>query len=288
MQIQRARTSYGWKEEEMRKVSTLIAENPTIVIFALSKIRSNLIHQMRTKLRGLSEIVVIKKKLFMLAARRSEKPELTELVEELKEPIGYIFSKVNAFKLSVILMKNRVAMYARQGDTADFEVVVPESNTGLAPGPVLSEFGKMKIPTRIDGGTIWIAKDTLVAKKGDEISPAIASLLTRLEIKPVLRGLDILAAHEDGKIVPREDLLIRVEDYRDNLAKAYSSAIFLGLQAEYPSPETISSLLFAAFRSAHVLASKSGYASPETIRDILKEAYGQAAVVQAAMGAKSG
>lgn len=268
-------------------MSRLIVENPTVAIFALSKIRSNLIHQTRKRLRGLSEIVVVKKKLFMLAAQRSGKTELIKVVEELKEPIGYIFSNVNVFRLSVMLMKNRVAMFARQGDRADFDVVVPESNTGLAPGPVLSEFGKMKIPTRIDGGTIWIAKDTLVAKKGDEISSAIASLLTRLDIKPVLRGLDILAAYEDGRMIPGEDLLIRVEDYRDTLVKAYSEAMFLGVEVGYPTRETINSLLLTAFRKASALAGKVGYASPETIRDIIREAYGQAAMLEAALRGKS-
>ncbi len=41
------------------------------------------------------------------------------------------------------------------------DVVVPTKNTGIAPGPMLTEFKENKIPTKIDQGTIGFSRKQL-------------------------------------------------------------------------------------------------------------------------------
>ena len=43
---------------------------------------------------------------------------------------------------------------ARGGDIASMDVVVEPKNTGIAPGPMLTEFKENGIATKIDQGTI--------------------------------------------------------------------------------------------------------------------------------------
>ena len=52
----------------------------------------------------------------------------------------FMFTNMSPFKLNVLLAKNKIMMNARGGDIASIDVVVPEKNTGIAPGPMLTEF----------------------------------------------------------------------------------------------------------------------------------------------------
>ncbi|MGI0019661.1 MAG: hypothetical protein ACREAY_04240 [Nitrososphaera sp.] len=49
----------------------------------------------------------------------------------------------------------------------------------------------MAVRTKIDGGTIWVNRDTVVAKPGDAISMQLASLLSKLNIKPIEAGIAV-------------------------------------------------------------------------------------------------
>jgi len=57
---------------------------------------------------------------------------------------------------------------------------ITSGNTRITPGPVLSEFKTANVPTKLDQGTIWVNKDTLVAKPSDVISTP-SSLLSKCQ-----------------------------------------------------------------------------------------------------------
>jgi len=248
-----ARRVARWKLEEVDELAKLIQDHPVIAIFKLVGLRANLLHEVRRILRDKAILRVAKKTLFCKAAEKAGKPELKRLLEDVKEPVGFIFSKIDAFKLKLILDKNRIPMHAKAGEKADMDVIIPEMNTGLPPGPILGDFGKLKIPTKIEGGQIWIAKDTLVAKKGDVISPLLASLLARLDIKAVLKGVEIERAYVDGVILTREDLTIDLEKIKEDLQAAYTDAVKLATELGYTVRETIIPLLVKAEGQARAL-----------------------------------
>jgi len=269
MQKQAGRTQ---KSHEVDRLAQAISENPTVLSFRLQKVRSNLLHQLRKKLRGQGNMVVCKKTLFSRAADKAGKPNLKKLVEDEKEPIGFIFTDQNPFKVTIMLEKNKVLMHAKAGDKADIEVIIPESNTGLSPGPVLSDFGKLKIPTKIEGGNIWIAKDTLVAEEGEVISPALASLLAKLDIRTIRRGLETIAAFDGDTLIPSSMLSIDLEAYRRGLIQAASEAFNLSVNSTYPTLENIAALISTAARQALVLGVTASYPSPNTASEILRRA----------------
>jgi len=217
-------------------------------------------------------MVVCKKTLFSRAADKAGKPNLKKLVEDEKEPIGFIFTDQNPFKVTIMLEKNKVLMHAKAGDKADIEVIIPESNTGLSPGPVLSDFGKLKIPTKIEGGNIWIAKDTLVAEEGEVIPPALASLLAKLDIRTIRRGLETIAAFDGDTFIPSSMLRIDLEVYRRGLIQAASEAFNLSVNSTYPTLENIAALISTAARQGLVLGVTASYPSPDTASEILRRA----------------
>jgi large subunit ribosomal protein L10 len=261
-----------WKVEEVEDIARHLREYPIVAIFGLRGLRANIIHETRKRLRGSCVIRVAKKSLFLKACELADRPELKQLVQDLDTPVGYILSKISSFKLSMILEKEKVPMFAKAGEKADFDVWVSETNTGLPPGPILSDFGKLKIPTRIEGGQVWIAKDTKVASKGDEISPLLASMLVKLGVKSVLRGLSISRAYEDGVIITASDLIIDIGEVARQIAEFYKASLKVATELGYISAETIFLLLKKSSRQALALAEATGYISRDSIEALLVKA----------------
>lgn len=270
--VKRERRIPRWKLEEAEELSKLISNHRVIAIFRLTGLRANLLHEVRKILRGAAILRVAKRNLFKKTAEKVGKPELVKLVEDIKEPVGLIFSNISAFRLKIILDKNRIPMHAKAGEKADFDVVIPEMNTGLPPGPVLSDFAKLHIPTRIEGGQIWIAKDTVVARKGEEISPALAALLARLDIRAVLKGVSVERAFEDGVLLTKEQLEIDLEKIKEDLAAAHGQAFTLAMEIGYITKETIIPVLLRAYAQARTLALEAAIPSKEIIGDLLLKA----------------
>ena len=97
-----------------------------------------------------------------------------------------MFTNISPFRLNLIFAQNKVFLAAKGGDVATKDIAVPAGNTGIAPGPVLSEFKVANVATRIDGGNIWVAKDTVVAKPGDVIP---------------IKGLDVRVISAGGNVI---------------------------------------------------------------------------------------
>ncbi|MEM0440102.1 MAG: 50S ribosomal protein L10 [Candidatus Caldarchaeum sp.] len=278
------RPSIRKKSKLVEEVAKLMEKYGVVAVFDLTGTRANTVHEMRKKLRGVCEIRILKKTLFAKACKLANKPELEKLVEDIKKPVGFIFSGINSFKLALTLDKNKVPMHAKAGEKADFDVWVPETNTGLPPGPILSDFGKLKIPTRIEGGQVWIAKDTLVAKKGDEISQLLASLLVKLDIKAVLRGINLIKAYEDGVIVKAEDLVIDPVKKVQELSVAASTALSFAVNISYTTKETLPLLIGKAWTQARALSVEAGYYTAETVPLMLVKAQAESAALARAAG----
>lgn len=280
--VLKKRAGRAWKGREVAELVDYIKKYPTIAVFGLTGIRANVLHELRAKLRQSSVFKVTKKTLFMKAAEIAGMPQLKSLVEDKLKPIGLIFSNMSAFRLALILQKNRVLVHAKAGEKADVDVVIPECNTGIPPGPILSELGKMKIPTRIEGGSIWIAKDTLVAKKGDVISSALASLLMKLDIKAVLKGVTIEAAYEGGRIYSGDELVLDLEKFKQDIEDAVKSAFNFAVNIGYVSKETAAQVIALAYMKALAVAIEASYVTKETLPYLLRKAHVEALLLQSA------
>jgi len=175
--------------------------------------------------------------------------------------------------LIVFLNKNKVKVSAKGGDIATGDVVIPAGNTGLPPGPIISEFGEVKIPTKIESGSIWVSKDTVVVRKGDTISTKLASVLTRLGMKPMEAGLSIMAAYDNGSILDEKDLAMDLENYKNKIIQSYKEGLSLAIEAAYLTPQSVPLILGRAWRQALTIAVKSEYTSPSTTDKIILAAY---------------
>jgi len=241
-----------------------------IAVSKMSKVRATQLMMIRKKFRNEMKIKVIKNRV---AQRSFEKisniHNLSDLSKELEGQCALLFTNISPFKLNLLFDKNKVFMPAKGGDIATRDILIPAGNTGIPPGPVLSEFKEANVPTKIDQGSIWVNKDTVVVRSGSVISQKLASLMSKLNIKPVEAGISVSLAIAYGLLLKESDLKIDLVNFKQELAMAQQQAISLATESVYPTPETSSSLLSKAHQNAILLATQSSYLSSDTISSVL-------------------
>jgi large subunit ribosomal protein L10 len=251
----------------------------TVAVIKMDKVRSSQILPLRKTLKGEVEFVSIKDKVAQIAFKQLDIPGIKEMSEDLQGQCMLLFTNMSPFKLNVLLAKNKIMMAARGGDVASIDIVVPAKNTGIAPGPMLTEFKEAGIPTKIDQGTIWISKDSTPVAKGGVINEKLASLLGKLDIKPVEAGISLYTAIEEGMKYAEAEMVIDVEKARGQFAQAHQEAVSLSIEAAYITADNISQILSKASQHARSLSMESGFMTDETKEQILQKADAQARAV---------
>ena len=247
-------------------------EYSAVAISNLNKVRANQLMQLRKKFRTDMKLRVVKNKVVQRAFEKIDDiPQLPEFSKRLEGQCLLLFTNTNPFRLNIIFDKSKIFLPAKGGDIAPTEIIVHAGNTGITPGPVLSEFKEANVPTKIDQGSIWVVKDTLVAKPGGEISQKLASLLSKLDVKPIEAGISVTCALADGLLFTEDDLDV----YSKELARGAFEGQNLAILCGYLTPETVRPLILQAGQEALNLSVLTGYINKDTIKPILLSAHTQ-------------
>jgi large subunit ribosomal protein L10 len=262
------------KADEVKEIVNFLSQYKVVGIASLEKVRAAQLQQLKKKLENNASFRVIKNSLIKRAVSEvKDKAGLEKLEEYLTGPNIFLFTDLNPFKLTLLLEKSRVKAKARAGDAAAFDITVSAGNTGLPPGPIISQFTAVGLRTRIEAGSVWVAKDSIVANKGDMISAQLASLLSKLGIKAVEVGLSLRVVYDDGLILTKEQLNLDLDETRRSIEEAHNYAFNLSLKAAYPLSENIVFLLRLGQQEAYGLALNTGILNPDTIADLLRKAH---------------
>ena len=261
------------KTKEVDEITNLIKGYRIIGIASLQKVRAAQMQEFKRNLADKVFMRVLKNTLVKLAIDNcNERPDLKKLEEHLVGSNVFMFTDLNPFKLALILERGKVKTTAKSGDIAAFDVVVPAGSTGQSPGPIISQLNAVGLPTRIESGSVWINKDTLVVKKGEAINERLASILSKLGIKPVEIGLALTIVFDDGLIVTREQLKLDLDGTKHDVKNAYAEAFALSLSISYPTKENMVALLQIAHKEAYALSLGAAVPTKETIEDLLRKA----------------
>ena len=248
-----------------------------VALSKMNKVRATQLMTIRKKFHDQINIKIIKNKVAQRAFEKVSKiPGIEDLSKELEGQCALMFTDLSPFKLNLIFSENKVFLPAKGGDIAPKDIIIPAGNTGIPPGPVLSEFKEAKVQTKIDQGSIAVTKDTIVAKSGDVISQKLASLMSKLDIKPIEAGVLVNYAISEGLQFREKDLTLDVKEYVKELQLSYSSALNFAIELNYFSPETIPSILSLAYQKSLNVALKAGYVSKDTVEIILYNAQANA------------
>lgn len=247
-----------------------------VALVRMEKVRSSQLLPLRKKFKGEVEIVSVKDKVAQKSLSTLKIPGIEKLAEKLVGQCVLMFTNMSPIKLNILLGKNKIMMAARGGDKASIDVVIKAGNTGITPGPILTDFKEAGVSTKIDQGTVWITKDSVAAKKGDVISGKLATLLSKLDVKAVEAGIVLNSALEDKVVYNQEELTVDVEAYRTAFAQAHQEALSLSIEIGYVTKENVNMILAKASQQARSLAIAAGFLTDDTKDATIQRASGQA------------
>ena len=258
---------------EVEEIKELLKGYKSIGLASLQKVRAAQLQELKKSLAGKVYMRVLKNTLTKLAIENMKKDDLKKLEAHLEGANLFLFTDLNPFKLALLLERGKVKTIAKSGDIAAMDVVIPEGSTGQPPGPIISQLNAVGLPTRIESGSVWVSKDTLVVRKGEPISERLAALLSKLGIKAVEAGLSMKAVLDEGLIITGDLLKIDVEATRKSIEKSNSEALALTLSIAYPTSDNMDMLLQIAHKEAFSLSLNAAVPTKETIADLVRKAH---------------
>jgi len=272
----------------VQEATELLQKYQYVFLFDLHGLSARILGEYRYRLRPYGAVKIIKPTLFKIAYAKVYGGVPVEIAEKVRGEVGFFFTNHNPAEVVKLVAKYAVRRAARPGDKAPFDIVIPAGPTNASPGPIISKFGKLKIPTRVQEGKIWIAKDTVVAKAGQEITPEIAEVLRVVGIEPIFESLRLIGVLWKGKrFVSIEELIIDVKQYRELIEAAAAYARNLALNVVYPTREVLQVVIPAAHARALALAVKLGVVTKETLPALLSRAVAEANALAAAVAPKA-
>jgi large subunit ribosomal protein L10 len=260
------------KSSEVDAIKDILKEYKSIGIASLKKVRASQLQEIKKSMAGKVYLRVLKNTLMKLAIEEMNQEDLKKLEQYLAGSNVYLFTDLNPFKLALLLERGKVKTTAKSGDIAANDVIVPSGNTGQPPGPIISQLNAVGLPTRIESGSVWVSKDTLVVRKGEEINERLAGVLSKLGIKAVELGISMRAVFDDGLMITGEQLVVDVNATRKSVEQSNQEAFALAMGISYPSKETIKPLLQNAHQKAVALAVNAAIPTKETIGDLIRKA----------------
>jgi large subunit ribosomal protein L10 len=266
-----------YKKQLVDDLAARCAEARVVGVANIHGIPAPQFQAIRKKLSGRATITVAKNNLLRLAFERAsaKKPELVQLGETIEGQTAVVTADINPFRLFRELEATKTRAPARGGEVAPEDLWVRAGETPFKPGPVVGELQKAGIPAAIERGKVVIRQDKLLVKVGQRIPRDVAQQLARLEIYPLVVGLDLRGAYEAGTVFRREALGIDDATVRSQIAQAGREALGLALEIAYPTRETIGPLLAKAYAQALGLAVESEFPTKESIPFLLAKAHAQ-------------
>jgi len=264
------------REKIMRveRLKELFRKYDKVVIFDFRELPANLMKDLRKKLYGKGEVIVIKNTLAKKALDEiiKEKPYFKRLENFLEGMRALVFTQGDVFEIARLVDSIREKRPAKPGKIAPFDIVIPKGNTGLKPGPAMTDLRLANIPTRIIEGELWIMKDTVLVRKGQRISSQAAKVLQLLDIIPFEVKPKIIAAIDEENVIPSDILLIPLEEYEKMINEAYISALNTAVHTSIPIPEAIELIVSKAISDALKVAVDTALPTIETAELLISRA----------------
>ncbi len=278
-----------YKQEIVKDLVSRFEKSKVVGLANIHGIPAPQFQGIRKNLAGHASITVAKNNLIKLALKEAaaKRKGLEALAADLDGQTAVITADVNPFKLFKELEKTKTPSPARGGERAPEDIWVREGDTPFKPGPIVGELQKAGLPAAIERGKVIIKKDKLVVKAGDKIPRDVAQVLARLEIFPLIVGLDLMGAYEDGMVYHRDALAVDDVVVRGQIAQAGMGALALAIEIEYATKETVPLMLAKAAQQALTLSIESEFPTKESIKFLLAKAQAQANVLSAQVPAAS-
>jgi large subunit ribosomal protein L10 len=263
-----------WKQDEVDDLVEFIDSYESVGVVGVAGIPSRQLQEMRRGLHGQAEVRVSRNTLVQRALDEagSGYEQLTGLVEGQVALIG---TDDNPFGLYKELEASKTPAPINAGEVAPNDIVIPEGDTGIDPGPFVGELQQVGASARIMDGSIKVTEDSTVLEAGEEVSPELANVLGELGIEPKEVGLDLRGVYSEGVLFEPEELAIDVDEYRADVQAAAAAARNLSINAAYPTAATAGALVAKAAGEAKAVGLFAAIEDESLMPDLVARADAQ-------------
>ena len=240
------------KKENVLAIAKVAGNYPNVALLNIRNLPDRILQKSKKQLRGKADFVVARNSTIIRALDASKKGK--ELSAHMDFPTALVFTSMSPYQLFKFFKDNKTSVAAKPGMLAPFDIIVPEGETDLMPGPALSELKGAGINAQIKGGKIIIAKDSVVAKKGAKISDNVCKALQKLNILPFEAMVNMVAAY-DGKFTYTGSILdIDEHQLKADLIDSLAQSFNVSYNASFPTSQNIDALLSNAYAQSRNMA----------------------------------
>ena len=186
-----------------------------------------------------------------------------------------ILTNEDPFDVSKELIEKQIEVYAKPGQVAENDIIIKAGPTPFPPGPMVTEFNKLGIKVRPQAGKLVILKDKVIVKKGEEISEDVASMLRKLDIKPMKIKVKIVSAYENGKVYDKE-LNFNVDEILNSIKEGYQDAFKLSISLPWFTKDNIGIIISNAEMDARKLVIAGDVFVDEMLPELFSKAESEA------------
>ena len=263
-----------WKREEVDEIVDVLESYESVGIVDITGIPSRQLQDMRRELYGTAQLRVSRNTLLERALDETGEG-LGELTEHVAGQVGIIGTNDNPFGLYKQLEESKTPAPIGAGEVAPNDIVIPEGDTGVDPGPFVGDLQQVGASARIMDGSIQVTEDSTVLEEGEEVSADLENVLGELGIEPKEVGLDLRGVVSEGVTFAPEELDIDVDEYRADIEAAAARGRNLSVNAVYPTAQTAGALLGKGSGEAKSLGVHAAIESPDLADDLVAKADAQ-------------
>ena len=280
--VRQTETIPEWKREEVDELVDFVESFNSVGVVGVTGIPSRQLQAMRRDLHGSADVRMSRNTL-MTRALEAVGDGVDELADTVAGQVALIGTNDNPFGLYKQLEASKTPAPINAGEVAPNDVVIPEGDTGVDPGPFVGELQTVGAAARIMDGSIVVTEDSTVLEEGDVVDEDLANVLTELGIEPKEVGLDLKGVYSEGVRFEPDELAIDVDEYRADVESAAAAARNLSVNAAYPTATTAGTLLAKASSEAKAVGLFAEIESPDVVPDLIGKADAQLRALAAAI-----
>ncbi|PSQ54695.1 50S ribosomal protein L10 [Halobacteriales archaeon SW_8_68_21] len=272
--VRKTETIPEWKREEVDELVEFIDSYNSVGIVGVAGIPSRQLQAMRRELHGSAAVRMSRNTLTNRALEEVD-DGVEALTEYVSGQVALVGTNDNPFGLFKQLEASKTPAPINEGEVAPNDIVIPEGDTGVDPGPFVGELQTVGAAARIQDGSIKVTEDSTVLTEGEVVDADLASVLVELGIEPKEVGLDLRAVYSEGVLFEPDELEIDVDEYRVDIRSAAAAARNLSVNAAYPTAATAGTLLAKASGEAKSVGLFAEIESPDVVPDLIGKADAQ-------------
>jgi large subunit ribosomal protein L10 len=273
-EARRTETIPQWKREEVDDLVAFLESYDSVGVVGVAGIPSKQLQNMRRDLHGQAAVRMSRNTLMQRAVDEVD-DGLEVLTDYVAGQVAFVGTDDNPFGLFKQLEASKTPAPINAGEVAPNDIVIPEGDTGIDPGPFVGELQQVGANARIQDGSIKVLEDSTVLEAGGEVSQQLASVLGELGIEPKEVGLDLRAVYADGVLFEPDELELDLDAYRADVRAAASGAFNLSVNAAYPTARTAGTLLARGAGEAKSVALYAAIEDPDVMPDLIARADAQ-------------